>query len=552
MHGTLFIWNLNSIHGEVSRRWIPLTNLAVFFFLSFVSLGPAQDESSIPSYGDAIVVASIGDARTLIPILASDSASSDICGMVFNGLVKYDKDIDIVGDLAESWEVEEGGLVIIFHLKKNVRWHDGIAFTAKDVEFTYKKLIDPDVKTPYSGDFERIKSLEVSDDYTVKVTYKEPFAPALSSWGMWIMPEHILKDEEINKTRFSRHPVGTGPYRFKSWKTQELIELVSNHEYFEGRPYIDRYIYRIIPDEATIFLEIETQGVDLTSLTPLQFTRQTDNKFFKAHYNKFRYPGFGYTYLGYNLSDPKFKDIKVRQAINYAVDKDEIVKTVFSGLAKVTTGPLQLDSWAYNQDVKPAQYDPLKAKALLKDAGWSDLDGDGWIEKGGEKFEFTLLVNQGNNERLRCAELIQKYLKDIGIRMKIRVLEWSTMINNFLNKRRFEAVLMGWFLSRDPDCYDIWHSSKTREGEFNFIGYRNEDVDRLLEAGRRTFDQSKRAGIYHEIHKRIYDDQPYLFLYSSEVLPIVHKRFRGVEVSKIGIGYNFIKWYVPRNEQRYR
>lgn len=528
---------------------IPL--ISAVFFLSGLNLEAAGEERE-PAYGDAIVVASIGDARTLVPILASDSASSDICGMVFNGLVKYDKNINIVGDLAESWEILEDGLVIVFHLKKNVRWHDGTPFTAKDVEFTYKKLIDPSVKTPYGSDFERIDSLEVLDDYTVKVTYKEPFSPALSSWGMWIMPEHILRNEDLNKTKFSRNPIGTGPYEFKTWKTQEKIELVSNHDYFEARPYIDRYIYRIIPDEATIFLELQVQGVDLTGLTPLQFTRQTDNQFFKTHYQKFKYPSFGYTYMGYNLSDQKFRDPKVRQAINYAVNKNEIVDTIFFGLAEVTTGPFVLDSWAYNKDVKPVQHDPGKAKWLLREAGWKDSDEDGWLEKDGKQFEFTVLVNQGNAERLRCAEMIQKYLKDIGISMKIRVLEWSTMINEFIDKRRFEAVLMGWFLSRDPDCYDIWHSSKTREGEFNFIGYDNKEVDRLLEEGRRTFDQAKRAKIYQEIHRLIYDDQPCLFLYSQEMLPIVHKRFRGIEVSPIGIGYNFIKWYVPKDEQRYK
>ena len=188
----------------------------------------------------------------------------------------------------------------------------------------------------------------------------------------------------------------------------------------------------------------------------------------------------------------------------------------------------------------------------MKEAGWIDLDNDGWVEKGGQKLEFTVLVNQGNAERIRCAELIQKDLKDVGIRMKIRVIEWSSMINEFINKRHFEAVLMGWSLSRDPDCYDIWHSSKTREGEFNFIGYKNERVDRLLEEGRRTFDQSKRAAIYHDIHRLIYEDQPYLFLYSADALPIVNLRFKGIEVSPIGIGYNFIKWYVPKNEQRYK
>ena len=532
------------------NRLIPLITLAVFFLVLPLNTAAAEDDRS--AYGDAIVNASIGDARTLVPILASDSASSDICGMVFNGLVKYDKNINIVGDLAESWDILDAGLVIIFHLRKNVKWHDSYPFTAKDVEFTYKKLIDPAVKTPYGGDFERIKKLEVLDDYTVKVTYKEPFSPGLSSWGMWIMPEHILRNEDLNKTSFSRNPIGTGPYKFKIWKTGEKIELVSNHEYFEGRPYIDRYIYRIIPDEATIFLELQIEGVDLALLTPLQFTRQTNNKFFRLHYQKFKYPSFGYTYMGYNLKDPKFSDPRVRRAINYAVNKEEIIKTIFFGLAEVTTGPFMLDSWAYNKEVKSVTWDPAKAKELLGQAGWIDSNGDGWVEKDGNVFEFTVLVNQGNSERLRSAEMIQGYLKNIGIKMKIRVLEWSTMISEFIDKRRFEAILMGWFLGRDPDNYDIWHSSKTREGEFNFMSYKNEEVDRLLEEGRRSFDQSKRADIYHKIHTIIYDDQPCLFLYSAEVLPIVNKRFHGVEVSPIGIGYNFIKWYVPRNEQKYR
>jgi len=527
----------------------PLIFKAVFLF--FLLYG-VQVNAEEPSYGDAIVASSISDARSLVPILASDTASSNVCGMIFNGLVKYNKDVTLVGDLAQSWEILNGGLVIVFHLRKGVRWHDGAPFTAKDVEFTYKKLIDPNVKTPYSGDFERVKSLETPDDHTVKIIYKEPFSPALASWGMWIMPQHILKNEDLNNTRFSRNPVGTGPYKFKSWKTGDKIELEANHDYFEGRPYIDRYIFRIIPDDATIFLELQTEGVDLSTLSPLEYTRQTDNKFFTDHYQKFKYPGFNYTYMAYNLSDPKFKDARVRNAINYAVNKKEIIDTLFFGLAEVTTGPFLIDSWAYNKDMKPAPYDPAKAKAILYDAGWVDSNGDGWLEKDGKIFEFTLIVNQGNNERLRCAEMIQRYLKAVGIRVKIRVLEWSALINEFLNKKRFEAVVMGWFLPRDPDNYDIWHSSKTREGEFNFIGYANPEVDRLLEEGRRKFDESERAKIYNRIHELIYADQPYMFLYSAEVLPIVNRRFRNVEVSPIGIGYNFIKWYVPKSEQRYR
>jgi len=385
---------------------IPLMISAVFFLCTPASI--ASDD--LASYGDAMVVGSISDARTLVPILASDTGSSEICGMIFNGLVKYDKHVTIVGDLAERWEVSGDGLSIVFHLRKDVRWHDGVPFTAKDVEFTYKKLIDPSVKTPYSGDFERVERFDAIDDYTVRVVYKEPFSPGLSIWGMWIMPEHLLKNEDLNKTSFARHPVGTGPYKLKAWKTGEKIELVSNHDYFEGRPYIDRYIYRIIPDDATIFLELQTQGIDWTGLSPLQYTRQTGNEFFKTHYTKFKYPAFGYTYLAYNLADAKFRDARVRRAINYAINKQEIVDTIFFGLAEVSTGPFLIGSWAYNNDVKGVSCDPEKSRALLKEAGWQDTDGDGWLDKDGAIFEFTLIVNQGNTERLRCAEMVQKYL----------------------------------------------------------------------------------------------------------------------------------------------
>ena len=262
--------------------------LAVFFLLIQVIQGQSP-AGTVPFYGDAIVTASIGDASTLVPILASDSSSQDICGLVFNGLIRYDKNLNLEGELAESWEIEENGLVIIFHLRKNVRWHDGRPFTARDVEFTHRKLIDPNVKTPYSGDFERVKSLEILDDHTVKVTYKEPFSPGLSSWGMWIMPQHILEKEDLSNTKFSRNPIGTGPYKFKEWKTGEKIVLVSNRDYYEGRPYINRYIYRIIPDQATTFLELQTEGVDEVGLTPLQYDRQTDTPFFKKYYRKYRY-----------------------------------------------------------------------------------------------------------------------------------------------------------------------------------------------------------------------------------------------------------------------
>ncbi|MBN1353040.1 MAG: peptide-binding protein [Candidatus Omnitrophica bacterium] len=512
--------------------------------------GAALPQSK-PSYGDAFVTGEIGDARTLIPILASDSPSSYIVALVFNGLVKYTKNLDIVGDLAEYWDTSEDGTKIIFHLRRNVKWHDGYPFTAEDVKFTYESIIDPSVPTPYGGDFKMIKSLEMLDEYTVEVVYREPFAPGLSSWIMPIMPKHVLKGENFITTGFARNPVGTGPYKFKSWETGYRIDLVSNHEYFEHRPYINRYIYRVIPDPATMFLELETFGIDSMDLTPIQYTKETNTAVFKKRFNKFKFPSFGYTYMAYNLMDEKFRDKKVRQALNYAVDKNEIIEGVLLGEGRVCTGHFVPESWAFNKNVRAYRFEPEKARKLLEESGWRDTDGDGWLDKNGKRFEFTILTNQGNDMRRMTAEIIQRRLKDIGIKVNIRILEWSVFINEFVNKKRFEAVILGWGLGREPDCYDIFHSSKTMPGEFNFISYSNLDIDRLLEEGRRTFDREKRTVIYNEVHRILYDDQPYMFLYIPNALLALQKRFMGVEVSPIGISYNFIDWWVPKNKQRY-
>lgn len=486
-----------------------------------------------------------------MPILASDSASADICGLVFNGLVKYDRDLSLVGDLAERWEIREGGLEILFHLRQQVRWHDGAPFTARDVEFTYRRLIDPAVPTPYRGDFERIESLEVVDDHSVRVRYKEPFAPALSSWGMWIMPAHLLAGQDLTTTPFREHPVGTGPYRFHRWIRGDRVELKANPDYFEGRPYVDWSILRVIPDQATIFLEMLVQGVDSAGLTPLQFRRMADRPRFTRSFRTFHYPSFGYTYLGYNLRDPRFQDPRVRQAINLAIDKQQIISGVLLGLGQESTGPFPQESWAYDAGVKPAPFDPARARQLLAEAGWRDTDGDGFLDRGGEAFEFTLLTNQGNLTRELTAQIIQRQLQAVGIRVRIWILEWSTFLHEFIDKHRFEAVLLGWALSRDPDLYDIWHSSKTQPGEFNFIGYSNPKVDDLMLKGRATFDPKERAKIYHEIHRILYAEQPVCFLYVPEALPAVHRRVQGVESSPLGIGYNLIHWYVPASRQRY-
>jgi peptide/nickel transport system substrate-binding protein len=533
--------------------------LTILLFFSACSGGNKAEEKTIepgsaldqPAYGDAIRVGSIGDASNLIPILASDSASHAITDLVYNGLVKYNKNIEIVGDLAERWDISSDGLVITFHLKKGVKWHDGHPFTAHDVMYTYKVIVDPSTPTAYAGDFLQVKKAEVVDDYTFRVTYPQPFAPALASWAMSVLPRHLLEGRDIKASPLSRHPVGTGPYRFVKWTTGQEILLKSNPDYFEGQPYIGEYNYRVIPDTATMFLELKSGGIDWMGLTPIQYTRQTSDQKFLKQFNKYRYLAFSYTYLGYNLQSPLFQDRRVRQALSYAIDKESIIKGVLLGLGQPATGPYKPDSWCYNPDVKKYPYDPEKAIRLLKEAGWTDSNGDGWLDKNGRTFSFVIMTNQGNDIRARTGVIIQDNLKKVGIEVKLRVIEWAAFIKEFIDKRNFDATIMGWTIPPDPDLYDVWHSSKTKEGELNFISYKNPELDQYIELGRHTFDREKRKEYYFKIQEILAEDQPYTFLFVPDALNCISSRFHGIEPAPAGITHNFIKWYVPRNLQKY-
>lgn len=496
---------------------------------------------------NAITIGFLADAKNLLPPLASDSASGDISGLVFNGLTKYDKDIRVVGDLAESWEIKNKGLEIIFHLRKGVKWQDGVEFTSDDVVFTYNTIINPEVPTPYSSIYGPVSNVSAPDKYTVRVIYKESYAPALESWGMGIIPKHMLEGKDITQEQYSRNPIGTGPYRLKEWVTGQKIVLEAFDGYFEGMPKIDKYIARIIPDTATMFLELKFGGIDFMGLTPPQYKLQADTVLFRRYFQKFRYPSFGYTYLGYNLLDERFKDKRIRRAITHAINKKDIIKGVLLGFGTPSTGPFPPESWAYNPMVKDTEYNPEEARRLLKEAGWQAGE-DGILRKNGKPFVFTVLTNQGNDVRLKTAQIIKENLKAVGIDMNIKVLEWQALLHEFIDKKRFEAIILGWSLSRDPDLYDIWHSSKTKEGEFNFISYKNDEIDRLLIEGRQTFDIEKRKRIYRRIHEILSEEQPYTFLFVPDALPVLHKRFKGVEKAPLGIWYDFIHWYVPVNK----
>lgn len=511
-----------------------------------------NEADAVPAFGDTFIEASIGEPSNLLPVLASDSSSSDINSLVYNGLVRYDKDLKLEGELAESWDISKDNLTITFHLRHGVTWHDGAPFTSADVLYTYQVYTDPKTPTAYAESYRQVAHAEAPDDLTFRVTYEKPYAPALGSWGVAIMPKHLLEKGELTKSPLSRKPIGTGPFRLVEWKPGETLVLESNPDYFEGRPYIRRVLYRIIPDLSTQFLELQSGGLDFMGLTPIQYQTQTDTLAFNRRFEKYRYLAFGYTYLGYNLKSPLFKDKRVRQAIAYAIDKQEIIDGVLLGLGQAATGPYKPDTWVYNSQVRRYDHDVAKAKALLAEAGWRDSDGDGLLDRDGQTFSFTIVTNQGNDLRVKSGEIIQRRLQEVGIQVKLRVIEWASFLKEFINPGNFDATILGWTGGPEPDQFNIWHSSKTGPRELNFIGFNNPEVDDLLEKGRRTFDQAERKVCYDRFQEILAEEQPYTFLYVSEALPVVARRFRGVESAPAGIRYNFNKWFVAEQEQKYK
>ena len=509
------------------------------------------DGAAVP--GDIFIEPSSGDATNFIPFIGADSSSHRVSGLVYNGLLKYDKNLNLTGDLAEKWHISPDGLTLTFTLKKGITFHDGFPLSAHDVLATFNTLIDPKTPTPYAGDYQMVSQANVIDDVTFQVQYKEPFAPALSSWTMSILPKHILDKSPITKSTLAEHPIGTGPFKFKSWKRGQHIVLERNEAYFDHAPYLDELRIRIIPDVDTQYLELKAQQLDTMGLKPLHYTKLTNTPFFTRTFSKYKYLGNGYTYMGFNLKNPLFKDKEIRQALSYAVDRDALVRGVLMGQGLPLACPFKPGTWAYNKNINYYKYNPDKSKEILLSKGWKDHDNDGILDKiiDGKKvnFSFTVVTNQGNPLRQMTAELLQRYFADIGIKIDIRIQEWSTFIENTIHGRQFDAFILGWGLTPEPDPYDIFHSSKTENRQFNIVGFKNSEADTHMEAARRTFDQAKRKKHLDRFQEIVHDEQPYLFLYAPYALTTVHKRFKGIEEAPSGIGHNFNHWYVPAAQQ---
>ena len=483
-------------------------------------------------YGSILQLSISSSPSRINPLLATDSASAEVADYIFNGLVKFDKNGNIVGDLADNFSFENNTTLLI-SLRKNVLWHDGKPFNADDVVYTYKLMNSPKLVTPYKDEFKYVKSIEKIDDYHIRIIYSQPYFKALSIWMMGILPAHLWeKVDDPMTSPLNKLPVGTGPYMLKKpFKVNERIVLEGNPDYFIHPPYINKINMHYIGDPSTQFITLKARELDIGSLDPLQVERQIDSGF-KSYYRLIEQPSQSYTYLGFNLRLKKFRDKRVREAIAYAIDRQEIIDLLFFSHGMICQGPFMPGSNAYPKDIKPYPYNPKRSRQLLKEVGYDES----------HPFTFEVVTNTGNDTRINAAQIIQHQLRKAGIEMKIRTMEWQAFLNTVVMPHNFEAVLMGWSLSLIPDAYSIWHSDGDRKGGFNFIGYHNAEVDRLITQSEKIIDKEKFAKNYQKLFKLIVNDFPYVFLYIPNSITAVNRKIEGVEPSITGIFYNQIDW----------
>jgi len=475
-----------------------------------------------------------GEPSILNPLLSTDTSSSSVEGMIFEGLIEVDRELNYRPLLAEKWLSTNNGKTWLFYLKQNVFWHDGQKFTADDVIFTFNKLLDPKTNTVRRSSYlingKPIK-LKKINNYLIQVSLPEPFAPFELAMTMQIIPEHIYKSEEINRSKYNRQPIGTGPFKFKQWQSGSHIIVERNNNYHRQPALLERIIFRIIPDTNTQLAALRRGEVDYCSIPAKDYKKISKIK----NLDVYTYDQMFYTYLGLNLTNPYFKNKKVRQALAYAIDKKQLVKTLFNGLAAPAYCPCSPISWAYTDQIPKFEYNPGKAKKLLKETG---------------SFNFTLLVGQGSRDGQRAAVIIQQYLKDVGIEMDIQVMEWSALlkkINEIKDPKDFDAVMIGWSLGVDPDAYSLWHSSEYPAG-FNFIKYKNTQVDQLCIAGRKTNDKLKRKQIYQKLWPIIAEEQPYVFLWYPKSITAVSKKVGGYDRTPgpLGLIDDITKIYISK------
>lgn len=504
---------------------------------------PVKGESSSPKKTQ-VVIPLIADPGTMNPLNASSTAEVIMARVFFNGLCRYNTETyEPEPSLAERWDVSEDGLTWTFYLRQDVKWHDGVPFTAEDVKFSLDTFINDFRGSRF---FSAVDSTEVVDPYTFQVNMSNPF-PAFASYMInrfMVAPKHLLEGTDIeNNLEFNKTmPIGTGAYKMVEYTPGEQIICEANPDYFLGAPKIDRVIFKIMPDENTQIAQLKTGELDLVQLEAfnLPSVENDENISIFSSINSKWYA------LHLNHNFPLFQDKRVRQGMAHAIDRDLLVESVLRGRGEPAGSPIipQLE-WAHAADVKPYTYDKEKALALFAEAGWTDTNGDGLLDKDGQTFKFTLQVIKGNPTVEQTCTILQQEFKDIGLDVDMKAYEFASWVTEVRDARTGDNMSQAWVCWMTPEAepdgnFGYFHSSAA-DGGSNFTSYKNAEVDQALEDGRYGLDQEVRKEAYHRFQEIIHDDVARDFLFYPETLVAANSKLKGLQLSSL---YMYMEqWY---------
>lgn len=521
----------------------------------------------LPDYarGDFFIDSFAATVKSLTPLVAGDIYQDRISRYVLDTLLQRDPDtLEFKPSVAESWTVSEDGLTFTFKLRDDVKFSDGVPLTARDVQFTYEWTMNPKVAAPraraYLEKFEHIKAL---DDHTVEFKFREPYFAALGLCGEFqIMARHFYG--QFTEDQFNEMPgllFGSGPYKMrmdpKSWTPgSQKIELVRSENYWGPPAALDRIIWREIMEDTAREAEFRNGGIDRMLVYPNSYRKLSRDEDLRAKANlyEYEYASSGYLYIGWNQlkngrSTP-FADKRVRQAMTLLIDRETICTQVYDNLATVATGPFHPMGWQCDKTIKPWPFDPKAAKRLLAEAGYIDRDGDGIRESDqGVPLKFTLVHSSSGTETKQMVLLMQDAMRKAGVDMQLDPLDWPLMQQK-LDDRSFDAIMLGWGGVVDSDVYQMFHSSQVADGGDNTIYYQNPALDKLIEQARTTVDREKDRKLWHQVQAVLHEDQPYTFLTNRKAVVYVDKRVKNVQVTKEGMNYAW-EYYVPAAQQKH-
>lgn len=507
-------------------------------------------------YGGTAVVAAISDIPDGMNALVSSDYNANQHQVFVNlmTLLRYDEALEPTPWLARSWEIAPDHSHITFHLRDDVFWHDGVKTTARDVEFTYLRATDPRTGFPNDAFWTHYvrgpEGVQVVDSFTVTIRM-EPHAEFLDVWrAVAIMPAHLLGEvppEELRQHPFgTRCPVGNGPFRFVDHRQDESWTFARNPAFpseLGGPPYLERYVYRVIPEPTTLLTELLTERLDVY-IAP----RPDQAREILAHPNTqlLAYPFRSYVFVGWNARRPQLADPRVRRALTLGTHRQEIVEALRQGYGTVANSTVPPFHWAYHPGLADSlPYDPDRAAALLDEAGWVDRDGDGVRENAeGVRLAITIKYNQGNEERRDIAEIMQAQLGRIGVSVTPQVVEWATLLSQVNSRERdFDGVVLGWVTEFRVDDTDLFHSRRIDEA-YAWSGTRNPRLDQLLEELPLIVDRAEALPKWREYQYELLREQPYTFIYYQDRLAGYNTRLRDLQMDARGEWLNIHEWWI--------